>query len=602
MVSKRKRGTRYQDLVLAFCFLFGLALIANTQVANDGGWMWYAILLRNGRLLYADMHLALQPLFVLETSWILGLFGRGWLVSKILAVLDLGAFCLGLRLLSQRSNLPDWQKAIVLGTGFFVAICSIAYRFDDYHTPADSLVLFSLLFLLDLKDAQTTGRITGLAAVLGVLSGLAITLRINDGGALWFGMLLSILCIAPKKRFVSAVIFILAAALIWVFVVHLTGDSFHDYAMYSIFKAANGKGGAGNVLYYPLRLPWNALRFSKRDWFPNLFVYTYVFGLAAIWAFGLAPLLRSRGQEGRNKWVIAGLLILAAAALPRLLPGLLDSFLMTALNPIGVLASYVLGIAIFVRYLKWEVGGRSYSWDSREILLITPLGQMISTATSSGGVVWGVYEPLAMLIVVLPIASPIRLKKESIGALLVGVCAVMFFYGVGYRFRVPYEWHSERSRMMFAGRQWYRHPVYGPMIIDRDLLALMKPICDDVGPGRSDVTFLGLPYSYGNYFCDIPPWHDYVQTYYDTSTPATIFGLMDELEKAPPQWILYERQPESLAAHEKQFNRGQPLPHRYLDELIERKIAEGRWQPIYLSHYGQTSEWSNEWILMRTGE
>src|ERR1700724_2312118 len=59
---------RWQAAAFVFCFLFGLAMIANTFGTADGMWFWYADLLRNGELLYSHPHLALQPLFVLATA------------------------------------------------------------------------------------------------------------------------------------------------------------------------------------------------------------------------------------------------------------------------------------------------------------------------------------------------------------------------------------------------------------------------------------------------------------------------------------------------------------------------------------------------------
>src|SRR5271167_2840009 len=118
------QNTLFQNMMFLFCVLFGLAMIANLQLSNDGGWMWYAVSFLDGHKLYADMHLALQPLFVLETAAFVRLFGRGWLVSKIPAVLHLVAYCLGLLLLARKSDLPDRQKAVVLGCAFFISICS----------------------------------------------------------------------------------------------------------------------------------------------------------------------------------------------------------------------------------------------------------------------------------------------------------------------------------------------------------------------------------------------------------------------------------------------------------------------------------------------
>ena len=50
-------NTYWQRLAAAFCFLFGLALIANTLTAADGEWYWYAWYLQQGKRLYADMQL-----------------------------------------------------------------------------------------------------------------------------------------------------------------------------------------------------------------------------------------------------------------------------------------------------------------------------------------------------------------------------------------------------------------------------------------------------------------------------------------------------------------------------------------------------------------
>ena len=589
-------SNRFQTLNFLFCVLFGLAMIANVQTTNDGGWMWYALSLHNGQRLYADLHLALQPLFVLEAAAFLKLLGRGWLASKVPAVLHLVAYCAGLSLLARRSTLPDRQKAVVAGCAFFVSICSFAYRLDDYHTPSDCLVLYSMLLLLVLRESARLRRALGLAAALGFLCGLAITLRINDGLALAFGVAISIICLAPAKRFLSTALFLVVAALVVVGVVHLTGDTFHDYLSYTLFKAVGGKGGTGNVLSYPLRLPWNALRYLRNPWYPELIAYTV--GAAAAWAFLLRPLGRVRGPGEFKRDALGALLILAP--LPFVYRSLLNPDLLLAMSTLGVFAIYGLGVFAFLRYLRWEISGRTWEWDSREILMITPLGQMISTAASSGGVHWGVYEPWAMLIVILAIASPVRLKSEKMRATLVGVGAILLVCSAIYRFIVPYAWHSTQPQTMFVGRQWYRHPVYGPMVIETSQLQFIEPICDRVRLDGAATGFLSLPYSYANYFCDIPPWHGNVQTYFDTSTAETIYGLTGELQQAPPKWILYERQLDSLAAHERQYNHGQPLPHRYLDEFLEEKLARGEWKAVFTSEYASTPLWKEQWILIQT--
>jgi hypothetical protein len=590
------RTTLYQNLMFVFCVLFGLAMIANTQSAGDGGWFWYATFLRNGRRLYADMHLALQPLFVLETEFFMSLLGKGWIVSKVPAVLHLLAYCVALLILVRRSNFSDGQKAVVLACGFFVPISFEAYRFDDYHVLADCFQMYSLFALLLLQKAVSIRTSLLLASILGALSGLAMTTRLNDGAALFVGVALAIYCLAPSKKLVSLALFFLAAGLTLVLVVALTGDSLRDYATYSIFKAVGSKGGTGSVLAYPLHLPVNTLRWLKNHQFEE--VIAYAFGLALDWVFLLSPLIRRRGRRELAMAAIGILLILLR--LHRIYSEFQGITLVMSLSAVAVLVAYALGLLILVRFVRSQfLTADAHSWDRREILLLIPLGQLASGSMSSGGVHLGLYGPVGVLIVLLSICPPIRFNVEWPRAFLIAVATLLLCSAAIYKFRDPYSWHTYRELPLFAGRTFYRHPDYGPMILDKDLLNLIQPVCEQVGHTGSD-EMLSLPFSYANYFCSIPPWHDYVQTFFDTTSKQTIQGLMNELEAAPPKWIFYQRQLDTLRVHEIVYNHGQPLQQRYLDQMIELKISQGAWHVAYTSTYGNTPIWSNQWVLIRT--
>jgi hypothetical protein len=217
------RKTLDRNLMFACCMLFGLAMIAQTQASGDGGWTWYATLMRGGKHLYRDLHLALQPLYVLETAWFLGLLGKGWLASKAPAVLHLVAYCAGLLLLVRRSELSDGEKAVVLGCGFFVSICFEAYRFDDYHVLADCFALYCLVALLRVQTAPSPRAVHLLGAVLGVLCGLTLTTRVNDGAALLVAVAIGLVCLAPSHRLLALVLFFLASGATVAVIVSLTG-------------------------------------------------------------------------------------------------------------------------------------------------------------------------------------------------------------------------------------------------------------------------------------------------------------------------------------------------------------------------------------------
>jgi hypothetical protein len=538
------RETILQNLMFVFCILFGLAMIANTQSAGDGGWFWYASFLRSGKHLYSDMHLALQPLFVLETASIMTLLGKGWFASKVPAVLHLVAYCLGLLLLVRRSNLSDGKRGIVLGCTFFLSISFEAYRFDDYHVLADCFQLYSLVGLLVLQKAATarTGHI--LAFILGVLSGLALTTRLNDGAALFVGVAVAIVCLAQAKRLLLLGLFSLAAVLSWIVVVHLTGDSLEEYAMYSVFHAASIKGGTSHILAYPLQLPINTFLWLRTH--SPLNVIAYASGVAILVLYGLC-------------------------------------------------------LVVATRLLRWVfTPGQRYIWDRREILLLIPLGQLASGSMSSGGNSLGLFAPVGLMIVLLSICSPIRFRVEWSRTSLLVVATLLMLCAVYVKFMIPFSWHTYREPPMFEGRAWYHHPEYGPMIIDREMLSFIQPVCEQIGPSNSQSELLSLPYPFANYFCSAPPWHGYVQTFFDTTGRETILALMDELSTSPPQWILYQRQLYTLSLHETVFNKGRPLAQRYLDQLIEHKLATGSWHAVYTSNFGKRSPWDNQWILIRT--
>jgi hypothetical protein len=329
-----------------------------------------------------------------------------------------------------------------------------------------------------------------------------------------------------------------------VVVVPLTGDSLQEYAMYSIFHAASIKGGTGHVLAYPFQLPINTF----------------------LWLRTHSPL---------------------------------DSVVYASGIAIPVL--YGLCLIVVARFLRWQfTPGQGYTWDRREILLLIPLGQLASGSMSSGANNLGLFAPVGVMIVLLSICSPIRFKAEWPRTCLLVVAAFLMLCAVYVKFVIPFSWHAYREPPMFEGRTWYHHPDYGPMIIDSEMLKFIQPVCDQIGPSNSQSELLSLPFPFANYFCSVPPWHGYVQTFFDTSSKETSLGLMDELRTSPPQWILYQRQLYTLSLHETIFNNGQPLAQRYLDQLIEQKLADGSWHAVYTSDFGNRSPWDNHWILIRT--
>jgi hypothetical protein len=591
-------GRLWQSLAIVFCVLFGLAMIVNNQLQGEAWWFWYATLFHGGAKLYADLHLALQPLVVLQTDAWIRLFGIKCLVTEIPSVLLVLVLCLGIFLVLRESDWPDWQTAIVLAGAFLICVECSAYRFDDYHVVEDtSFTLYSMVVLLKAAKAEAKARQLLLAAGLGILSGLTITTRLNDGLASMAAAGLCLLFLVRKRKLAVAGVFALAAAVTVVLVVRLTGDSFSDYISNSVIRAAGARGGTRHISTAPFEMFYNAFRTLRgQRWL-------------VLWAAGIVAVsaVVQHYWKGRFRYLVAlqlgmaGLVYVFSSRTHRagLREGAFYSLMVLSL----CLLSYLLPLVVAARYLIWRTGHGKCEWDPREILVLFPLAELASTSASTGGTVLLVYwSPIALLLLLFPVIQPFRRQASWLNPTLVSAMVLMGSFAVSEKIHNPYGWLHFQSKPMFEDRQWYRHPVYGPMYMDKDQLNFILPVCQAIGTGDPKPELLSMPWAYPNYFCDTPPWHGYVQTFYDTTTRATMEHLMDELNTAPPQWIVYMRTTDDLATIEQVMNGGRPLPHRYLDQLIMQKIATGQWQVVQRSDY--LFRWKKDeqdgWYVIRT--
>jgi hypothetical protein len=527
------------------------------------------------------------------------LFGIKCVVTETPSVIHILAFCLGLFLILRESDWPDWQKAIVLASAFLIGIECAAYRIDDYHMTADTFILYSLVLLLMIARTDAAQRQFGLTAGLGVLSGLTITTRLNDGTALLVAAGICLLVLARKRKLILVSLFIVAAALTVIFVVKLTGDSFSDYVSNSVIKAAGAKGGTGNILTAPFRLFRNALQmFHGRRW-----IFLWIVAIVAA-----AALIQRYWKKGVRYVVLVQLGIAGAAVAfsshqhrEQLLSGAFVFFLSMFL----IVVNYLLLPIVSTRALVSRIGDGKFKWDSRESLILLPLAELASTSASTAGQTNSLpLLPIAMLLLLIPVIQPFRRQASWANISLVTIMALMGLSATIEKIHNPYSWILFRSRPMFVNRQWYRHPVYGPLYIDSDLLHFIEPVCREIGQGDARPELLSMPFSYPNYFCNTPPWHGYVQTFFDTSTRTHIAHLMSELDAAPPQWIVYQRQIKVMTGQEEAYAHGQRLPQRDLDELMMKKIATGQWQVVDKSKYSQglptDYQEGDGWLIIRT--
>ena len=252
-----------------------------------------------------------------------------------------------------------------------------------------------------------------------------------------------------------------------------------------------------------------------------------------------------------------------------------NGVMLTCLYSPLVLLAYGLGIWVAARFIFWLFDPkRANGWDRREILLLIPLGPLASGSMSSSGRISSILGRWASSSCFWRSVLPSSLEggAASRHPVCLGRSADILHGHLPIQRSIRLA--NLRGEANVADRTWYRHPDYGPMIIDSDLLQMIQPVCEKIRDGGSDSELLSLPFSYANYFCFIRPWHGYVTTFFDISTEQTIQSLMDELQRFPPKWIFYQRQLRVLRLCEIVYNHGNPLPQRYLEQLIEQRLAK----------------------------
>ena len=587
------RGTYNEPAVAAvFCVLFGVTFMLNTHPIGDGLWFWYATAVRNGQHLYSDLHLNLQPLFVLLTAGGQELFGRGWLASKIVPALQLIAYCTGLFLISKRLPWKSTQVALLLMAAFFLTMAVPYYRIDDYHITTHCFELYAIYLLLRLHENRREYVASGVAILLGVLSGWSIGNRLNDGAGLVAGCLFTLPFFLRSRRFLNLSLYFLSTVLALYLLIRLTGDTVHVWALESVFRASKIKGGTGNILTYPFTFPFRALSLFMEDT-DNASALT----LTALVLLVFSPFaFFTEMLNARRRVATFTCAVVALALSYRLYKMLLVNAKQNiAVSQLAVPLIYLLAVLLVVRLYRALRGNRPAGWSELELLIFIPFWQMLGGAMTGGSGLPEFTPAVAMVLLLIPISLPFEIKEGWPRRTLLVLVGFVALSGFGGKVLHPYFWHHFNSDRMFKRRVWYRSPTLGPMYLERMQLRTLQPICAAVAQSAHPDQLLSLPYPYPNYFCDVSPWHGYVQTWYDTSSQSRIDDLMGELATAPPEWIVYQRALDSMKAHEAVFLRNKPLPHRALDRMIQQKLATNQWSITYQKCY-----LTADWLLIHT--
>ncbi len=576
-------------LAMLACVVFGLALILNVHPVGDGLWFWYATAIRNHQHLYSDLHLNQQPLFVLLTAAFQSIFGLSWLAFKIFPALQLVAYCVGLALVSGFIPWRGWQRGLLILAAFGMTITTPFYRFDDYHITTQCFQVFALYLLLLLSRKGAASALP-IAAGLGVLCGLATSNRLNDGAGLGVACGLALLVLARPHRVTTVLLLSACTALTLLGVVALTGDTSPIWWSETVTHASRIKGGTGGILLLPLVFPFRVAKAALQV--KGLALIALV--LAGFVLFARYPFALQKGSRLRTvpDWLLAGYLLLVLAFF--FWQGT-HNLANAKLGQFGVLLVIVTGAWVHVWILRDLAAPLQGERRPLQVLLLVPFWALLAAAMTAGIHLPDYESPVALLLLLLPIAMPRPLAAAWLRRGWLAVAAMIVAAALPAKVLVPYDWHHYHSDRLFKDRVWYRHPVYGPMLIERAQLQFMLPLCAAVQHSPSPDQLLSLPYPYPNYFCSVAPWHGYVQTWYDTSSREQIEGLAQQLATAPPLWVAYQRGLDTLSLHEASYNGGRALAQRDLDGKMMDLVAAGRWTIVQRLCFG-----GSDWILLRS--
>lgn len=572
-------------LTSGLIFLFGLFLLISVVSPGDGGWILYGREISKGAKLYSDLNFNQQPIFPIISAFVASITDN-ILYHHLLYLPVLIFFITSLVLISKEVEENFHLRSLLMATIFFVAISFEAYRFDDYHALAQSGVLFAVALTIH-KISKDDQRVIKFFFIQGILFGIVLLIRVNEGLVIMAGLLITGLFLSSSiVKFIQGIlIFTLAFSLVLITVLLLIGESPFTWFDFTFLRALGNKGGT-SVFTYPYRLILNSIsslydNFNALSPFKKRVIVIYIL-------------------------FFCGLTFITQKAFIKYLYGLLGLIIASYyLHETGrILLQLLIPLFVLILFFSSPLSLLSVIFIKKRIckyvfiVSVYPMALFFLGSLSSAGRFQDLTFPSAALIAIIPIVF----NKKIVGKILpdwikylfYSVLAILVVEGFYQRNSIPYAWHSYKVPPLLSSEyEIVRQPMVGNVILSNDVAKLVLPVCEIVPQGAS---LISMPFSFANYFCGIPVWHGYVQSFYDTAGPVLIGQIVNDLKSSPPDYIFYQRQLLNLSIHESLFNGGNPLPHRNIDDLIMSKIKSGDWKIVYRSPLFPPSDW----ILIRT--
>ena len=572
-----------------FCFLYGILSLLLVVGGGDGTWMLYSKEIANGSKIYTDLGINQQPLFYLFSILVLYFSGNIFLFQKLLYAPVLFLFVYSIYKISCEVEKDNGLRAIIILSMFFVAISFEAFRFDDYHPLASSFVLLSIYVAILYFNKKLTFDLFSL--IQTIIFSLTFLTRINEGLAVLGVFLLTALYYLKfsKSFFILLIKLFFTFVAITSFFLYFLNENLSSWLHSTLISASGAKGGFG-LFFYPIKIFINAILFLFSPKHLN------IVSLLCFYIINFLIIRASKGYINSNFKNKVNIYFWFLYALVQILffRVIYGNFLAQDLIPVVVISTYISVPAFFSCYFLLN-----FNFLNRfvPIFLLSAFTFLLFFfgSLSSGGHYGGLFFPFSTIIPLVAYLLFLTNKKS----LKIFCYTILFFLAAQsffIRFNNPYSWHSYSSESFYGVFDDYVKKYDDNNFIfflPKNLFKLINPVCLAVPPNK---TLLSLPFSFANYYCQIKPWHGFVQMFFDTSTSSRVDRLMMDLSLAPPDYIFYQRQLQNMSMHEEVFFGGKPLPFRMFDDLVEKKLQTGQWQLIYESYLYPPSHW----MLIRT--
>ena len=564
-----------------FCMAYAACMLLFTIAPGDGTWSLYANQIIQGQRLYSDLHLNQQPLFPLFVSAITLIAGEEILSQKLLFFIVPALYIFLLYRIATCIAKNDLSRGFIVVALFFIAITFEAYRFDDYHVFSGVLILASLY--LSIKFSFNESSLKKYILLQSLIIALLLNIRVNDG----FFIAMAVVSFGLSKiGFSRQLLFGVISSLVF-FALVLTNnlfildDSYVAWYKNTLISAAQIKGGMA-LIWYPFTMLKNSILFFLHG------QYSYRRILFAVFSLTLLHVSIKRSSGAIRVGSIAFSLTSFSYCIFKIFPqhmvticvalGVITSFLIT---------SYFLIIKITKSRIYFSDGFVKFS-----PLIFYPFFLYCSGSLSSAGSFNDHFFPLATLLIVLLLIFRDAVAETTLLKACKYIVLFMFLLltcdAISLRTMRPYGWHSYNVPSFFERRIYVNDAIHGPHLLSKDLANLIIPVCTQI---KDTDELLSIPFSFANYYCHKNPWKNYIQTFFDTSSPQVIDKLMQDITYNPPKYIFYQRQLINLAVHERLFNHGEPLRQRALDELIMNNIEIKKWEVVYTSDLYPPSVW-----------